>query len=144
MAGPLKNSRHEKFAQELFKGSTADGAYASAGYKPDRGAASRLSAKVNIRERVAELHEEAAQLAKVDAAYVLRQAVKLHEKCLNENENNTAARALELIGKHKSVQAFKEFIEHSGRIEYANISDEELEARIAAHEKADASRPTQH
>lgn len=144
MPGPLKNTRHERFAQELFKGLPQGEAYTRAGYNPSDGAASRLSKNVNIVTRVAELHEEAAQLAKVDAAYVLRQAVKLHEKCLEANENNTAARALELIGKHKAVQAFKEVIEHGGRIEYANISDEELDARIAALTGEHGSRPTAH
>lgn len=33
----LKNARHEKFAQALAKGKTADDAYADAGFKPDRG-----------------------------------------------------------------------------------------------------------
>jgi len=61
MSGPLKNARHEKFAQELAKGQAQDKAYAAAGYRPDRGAASRLSANVNIRARVEELKGKAAE-----------------------------------------------------------------------------------
>ncbi|WP_243667657.1 terminase small subunit [Sinorhizobium medicae] len=53
----LKNARHEKFAQALAKGKTADDAYAEAGSKPDRGNASRLQQKDNIRQRVAQLLE---------------------------------------------------------------------------------------
>ena len=53
----LKNPRHEKFAQALFKGKTADDAYAEAGFKPDRGNASRLQHKDNIVQRVAEYLE---------------------------------------------------------------------------------------
>ncbi len=53
--GALKNARHEKFAYALFKGMTADDAYAEAGFKPDRGNASRLQQKDYIRQRVAEL-----------------------------------------------------------------------------------------
>ncbi|MEW9613742.1 hypothetical protein AB3G45_07900 [Shinella sp. S4-D37] len=53
----MKNARHEKFAQALAKGKTADDAYAEAGFKPDRGNASRLQQKDNIRQRVAELLE---------------------------------------------------------------------------------------
>jgi len=48
----LKNARHEKFAQALSKGKTADDAHAEAGFKPDRGNASRLHQKDNIRQRV--------------------------------------------------------------------------------------------
>lgn len=53
----LKNARHEKMAQGLAKGKTADDAYAEAGFKPDRGNASRLQQKDNIRQRVTELLE---------------------------------------------------------------------------------------
>lgn len=48
----LKKARHEKFAQALSKGNTADDAYAAAGFKPDRGNTSRLQQKDNIRQRV--------------------------------------------------------------------------------------------
>jgi phage terminase small subunit len=44
----LKNARHEKFG---------DDAYAAAGFKPDRGNASRLQHKDNIVQRVTELLE---------------------------------------------------------------------------------------
>ena len=65
----------------------------------------------------------------IDADYVLRQAVKLHERCmqaepvLDKTGNPTgvyrfdaagACRALELVGKHINVQAFREQHEHTG------------------------------
>ena len=52
------NQRREIFAQELAKGSTAIAAYKTAGYKPDRSAAARMSTKV--RSRVRELITAAA------------------------------------------------------------------------------------
>ncbi len=51
----LKNPKHERFAQELAKGKTADEAYQNAGFKPNRGNAARLKANENIRARVNEL-----------------------------------------------------------------------------------------
>jgi phage terminase small subunit len=51
----LNNARHEKFAQELAKGKAAAEAYTAAGYKYDRGNASRLTANDNISRRVEEL-----------------------------------------------------------------------------------------
>lgn len=57
----LKNAKHERFAQCLAKGDAADKAYADAGYKPSRSAASRLSTNVNIQARVAELLNKAAE-----------------------------------------------------------------------------------
>lgn len=71
----------------------------------------------------------------IDANYVLKQAVKLHERCMQEVdpildrrgqqirddagnplfEFNAAgaAKALELVGKHVSIQAFREKVDHS-------------------------------
>ena len=51
----LDNQRHERFAQELAKGKTADEAYQLAGYKPNRGNATTPKANQSIAARVAEL-----------------------------------------------------------------------------------------
>ncbi|ASY62508.1 hypothetical protein SJ05684_c10510 [Sinorhizobium sojae CCBAU 05684] len=64
----LKNARHEKFAQALAKGKTATDAYAAAGYKGDRTAASRLSTNVNISRRVEEIQGRVAERAEWTAA----------------------------------------------------------------------------
>lgn len=64
----LKNARHESMAQALAKGKTADEAYALAGYKPDRGNASRLTANDSIRARVEEIKARAAEKAEWTAA----------------------------------------------------------------------------
>lgn len=51
----LKNAKHERFAQGLASGKTADEAYAAAGFKADRGNASRLQQRDSIRQRVSEV-----------------------------------------------------------------------------------------
>ena len=51
----LTNQRHERFAQGLVEGRTADQSYIDAGYKPGRNNAARLRANENIQTRVAEL-----------------------------------------------------------------------------------------
>lgn len=132
MTGPLKNPRHERFAQELARGKSQTDAYAVAGYKPNAGAACRLAENVKIVARVAEILGVAATLAHIDAAWVLKKAVALHEKALGAGAYASAKGALDLIGKHVEVQAFREQVQHSGRIEFANLSDDELEARITA------------
>lgn len=139
MPGPLKNSRHERFAQELAKGKSQSEAYIAAGYKGDRTAACRLSTNVNIRERVLELTKRAAEKTAIDAAWVLNRAAELHARALKEKQLSVAKGALDLIGKHVDVQAFREQVQHSGLIEYKNLSDEEIAARIAAHEAARAN-----
>ena len=63
----LKNVKHELFAQALAKGTTASEAYVEAGYKPSRAAASRMSAKVNIQERIREILVERSQTTEIDA-----------------------------------------------------------------------------
>ncbi len=54
MAG-LKNSRHERFAQEVARGKSAAEAYVLAGYKPNKGNPSTLKADQRISQRVDEL-----------------------------------------------------------------------------------------
>lgn len=144
MSGPLKNARHERFAQELAKGQSADAAYVTAGFKVNRSNAARLNAYEHIRARVAEILADAAALVTIDAAWVLKKAVVLHEKAMEAGAYSSAKGALDLIGKHVEVQAFREQMHHSGRIEYANLSDEEIAARIAAYEAERASRATTH
>jgi phage terminase small subunit len=73
----LKNPRHELFAQELATGKTADEAYASAGYKPNRGNAARLNANESIRERVTEILERGAARAEVTIEKIVAELAKI-------------------------------------------------------------------
>lgn len=69
----LTNPRHEAFAAALAQGMTADAAYVEAGYKADRGHASRLAAKGNIQERVAQIQAKAAIRVEMTAADIVEQ-----------------------------------------------------------------------
>lgn len=73
----LANARHERFAQELAKGKSADDAYAAAGYTPDRGNASRLTANDNVQTRVAEILGRGAERAAITQEMVLRELAKI-------------------------------------------------------------------
>lgn len=64
----LKNARHEKFAQALAKGSTADEAYAQARFKPNRGNAARLKANESVVKRVGEIQSRTSEKAEWSAA----------------------------------------------------------------------------
>lgn len=59
----IGNPKHEAFAQALAKGQSAIDAYVTAGYKPNRSAASRLSTNVNVEARVTELVNKGAEKA---------------------------------------------------------------------------------
>jgi len=73
----LDNPRHERFAQELAKGRTADAAYIAAGFKANRGNAVRLKANENVQARVAEIVGRAAVRAEITADMVLRELAKI-------------------------------------------------------------------
>jgi phage terminase small subunit len=65
----LRNPRQERFAQALAKGTSAIEAHRRAGYKPDRGGATRLQQRASISQRVAEL--QAQDLEKEEKARAL-------------------------------------------------------------------------
>src|SRR6516164_1324857 len=65
MMPPLSNPRHERFVQELFHGRSVDESYQAAGYKQNRGNASRLKANEAVLGRLTELQEEAAKQSEV-------------------------------------------------------------------------------
>ncbi len=90
-----------------------------------------------IAAAVAKAMQERSEATKIDSEWVLRQAVELHQRCMQEirparnpktgkqiydGDGNAlftfnaaaANRALELVGKHVSVAAFKDRFEVSG------------------------------
>ena len=58
----LQNARHERVAQNLAKGMSADASHTAAGYKPSRQNAARMSTYDDIVARVAELQGSTAKL----------------------------------------------------------------------------------
>ena len=88
----LKNVRREVFAQALAKGMPAIRAYEAAGFKPDRGAASRLSANDSVRARVNELLEKAAETL-VTIESVTTELEKARQLALRTNKASAAVSA---------------------------------------------------
>lgn len=82
----LENPKHERFAQELAKGRTADEAYAEAGYKPDRGNACRLTAKDSVAGRVAEIQERAAIRTEITVASITDRLLAIAQKAEGKDE----------------------------------------------------------
>src|SRR5687768_2031016 len=64
----LKNPQHERFAQELAKGTKPTKAFVSAGFARNTGNAARLKANESVRKRVAELQAEMAEVTIISAA----------------------------------------------------------------------------
>lgn len=77
-ARPLKNERHERFAQLLVKHNNGSKAYIEAGYSPkDTGGASKLTGRPLVRARIEFLREQIAVGLHVDADKVVREFAAL-------------------------------------------------------------------
>jgi len=76
----LKNAKHERFAQGLAKGQSADEAYEQAGYKADRGNASRMTTNDSISARVAELQNKAAERTGITVASITERLLSIAAK----------------------------------------------------------------
>jgi phage terminase small subunit len=118
----LENQRHERFAQELARGKTQTQAYIEAGYKPDDGAACRLSGNVRIKARVAELAERGAIKTEITLESLIREAAEIQESALKEGQHSAAVAAL--TAKAKLAGLWIERSENeNNNVNYA-ISDE--------------------
>ena len=84
MTGPLKNPRHERFAQELAKGKSQGEAYADAGYSPSRSSAARLASDANICARVAVLQERVAKRTEVTVAGITERLLRIARRRVSE------------------------------------------------------------
>lgn len=73
----LGNAKHERFAQGLAKGLTADDAYVSAGYSRNEGNAGRLNRNEQVRARVRELLEASAEKVGITQERVLAELGKI-------------------------------------------------------------------
>ncbi|MCA6108127.1 terminase small subunit [Bradyrhizobium cenepequi] len=155
----LKNAKHERFAQELAKGTPAAKAYVEAGYKPSSGNAATLKATQSISERVAELlaerekvHAQATAIAIEKAALTkewvierLRENAERALQAIPAGENGTgeyqyqgsvANRALELLGKELGMFIDRKEVGKPG--DFAGLSDDELDAIISGGEAANS------
>lgn len=152
---PLKNARHEKFAQGLVEGKTPSEAYIEAGYTPNAGNASRLKGDEKVKARVEALKKTVVESVIARTAlskqYVLDALVDTLERCRQASpvldrkgeivmvetpdgdvvpayifDAKNVLRSAELIGKELGM--FKHEVVHSGAIGRAgDLSDADLE-----------------
>jgi hypothetical protein len=80
----LRNPRHERFAQELATGKSADTAYVLSGYRANRSNAARLSANQDIQKRVAEIQSLGAERAAVTVETLIAEAEAARSKAMGE------------------------------------------------------------
>ncbi len=73
----LKNPKHERFAQELAKGKTAEEAYRQAGYAPSLKNAQRLKSFEGIRSRTEEILNKSATKAGITIDKITKELAKI-------------------------------------------------------------------
>ena len=142
----LTNPKHERFAQELASGKTADESYVTAGYKPSRANASHLHHTHNISQRIAEIltqREHIQAQATADAIETVGLTKQWVIETLMENvaramqaeevkdskgigtgeykyEGSVANRALELLGKEQGMFIDRKEVGRPGEFESMN------------------------
>lgn len=96
----LSNAKHERFAQEIAKGSSSREAYKAAGYQTKSDAAtdanaSRLLSDDKVQGRVAEIQERAAIRVEVTLASITEDLVRIAGKAekLDDSSGLSVARA---------------------------------------------------
>lgn len=138
---PLKNPKHEAFAQALAKGESQVGAYRIVYGQDHRGNAARLANTEHIRDRTlalmaatrhqhAKTTEQAARILKLNKQWVLDRLMRNAEECLENNSTRGAAnRALELLGKELGLFVDRSEIKHTSD-DLASMTDAELLAEL--------------
>lgn len=125
----LSNARHERFAQALAAGKTADEAYQEAGYKPSRPHASRLATKGNVKERLAELLGRATEGIVLTRQWVIEELVANAKAAKARQDGSVVNRALELLGKEIGMFVDRAEIDQTTKvISDKPQTDEEWEA----------------
>jgi phage terminase small subunit len=125
------NEREQRFLVAYIEQPNGTRAAIVAGYSPRTATqqASRLLTRANVQAAIERWRIDIVKQTQIDAAYVLKQAFEMCERCMQHVRPvidrtgqqkiedghplymfnaSGAARALEIIGSHKSVRAFVE------------------------------------
>jgi phage terminase small subunit len=135
--GPLRNAKHERFAQKLAEGKSADAAYKAAGYKADRAHASRLAANGRIQGRVAELQDAAAAETQITIESLIKEAADIQKRATKAGQHSAAIAAL--VAKAKLAGRWMERAEQKNTNVNYTVSDQPM-----TEEEWVAERVTEH
>lgn len=111
-------AKQRRFVEEYLIDLNATQAAIRAGYSENTAGAighENLN-KPEIVEALAAHMQKRSQETGIDALWVLLEARKVYDRALADDKLSDALRALDLVGKHVDVQAFKERVEHSGHV----------------------------
>jgi hypothetical protein len=82
----LDNAKHERFAQRVAEGKTADAAYVLAGFARNDSNAARLNGNERVKARVAEILEEAAAQVGVTVASITKRLLAIAVKAESKDD----------------------------------------------------------
>ena len=94
MAGPLRNTRHERFCQALLEGQNVVDAFTAAGFVRDTGNAVRLSKNPAVIGRVRELQNEVAGASKITVASLLDELEEARKRADSLDQLSTVVKAV--------------------------------------------------
>ncbi|HEY4859603.1 MAG TPA: hypothetical protein VII14_06655 [Xanthobacteraceae bacterium] len=94
----LKNPRHERIAQLLASGKTATEAHQLAGFKRDRGNASRLATDPEVRDRVQQITAVGAEHAAVTVESLIDEAEQARRGAMEAGQYAAAVAAVKEKG----------------------------------------------
>ena len=131
---PLTNPRHERFALALFEGKSADEAYVTAGYRENRGNASRLKANECIQTRLIELQQAVAKEQKVTVASLLRELEEAREHATTKDQLSAAVRATMGKAQLAGLLVERSQVEITGTVSFKDCRDHaDLAERMLQH-----------
>lgn len=122
----LANPRHERFAQAIAKGMTAEASYADAGFKANRGNAATLKAKQSILDRVAEIQAKVAKKVEVTVESLAAELDEARLMALGEKQSSAAVSAT--MGKAKLFGLGIENRKLTGTLQIITITAAHLDA----------------
>lgn len=135
----LENSQHERFVLELLNGSSQTDAYIAAGYKAKNpasaaAAASRLLKDPEIRGRLEELKKAQEVAVLDDTTLTLADHMAMLRVLRDEAraEGKLQAAIAAEVKRGELRRFYIKQVETGGPGEFADLSDEELEAQIEA------------
>lgn len=124
-----------RFVQEYLIDLNATQAAIRAGYseRTAKSIGQENLTKPAIAAEIAKQQAKVAKKAEITAEFVLAGIVALIKRCEQNQEESTALKGYELLGKHLGM--FKERVEHTGKdggpIETADVSDRDIAQRAA-------------
>ena len=134
---PLRDGKHERFAQNLASGQSAAEAYRACGYR-GKGAsqsASRLLRRAEVAARVEELKTDVSRAVvariAVTEAWVRNELVGIALRSRESGETGEAIRALSLLGKSLGMFVTgKKELQNNAQMQ--NLADRLVNARLRA------------